>query len=98
MASTNSALYHCQKKRKDSLETRPYCRYFRLNLKYLGWSYRENIETAKNSAFCEGLVDENDFEVVLAIFCCYKYGESASGKVQKSATDLKDYKKCSVVC
>ena len=87
MASTSSALYHTQKKRKDSLVIRPYCRYFRLNLKYLGWSYKEYIKTRKNSAFCEGLVDENDFEVVLAIFCCYNYGANASGKVQKSATD-----------
>ena len=87
MASRNSALYHTQKKPKDSLETRPYCRYFRLNLKYLGWSYREYIKTGKNTAFCEGLVDENDFEVVLAIFCCYHYGVNASGKVQNSATD-----------
>ena len=44
-------------------------------------------QKAKNSAFCERLVDENDFETVLAILCCYNYGVNASGKVQKIATD-----------
>ena len=30
----------------------PYCWFFRLNLKYLGWPYRAYIKTAKNSKFC----------------------------------------------
>ena len=29
----------------------PYCWYFRLNLKYLGWSYRAYIKTAKIATF-----------------------------------------------
>ena len=47
----------------------PYCWYFCLNLKYLGWPYRAYIKTAKNGDFCEGLLIESDFEVVLATFC-----------------------------
>ena len=77
-----------------------YC-YFRLNLKYLGWPYREYIKTAKNCGFCKELVSENDFEAILATFCCYDYGANASEAVQKIATDQKDYHKCSscaIVC
>ena len=45
----------------------------------------------KNGGFCEGLFNENDFEAVLATFCCYDYGTNASEAVQKIATDQKDY-------
>ena len=38
---------------------------------------------------------ENDFEAVLAIFCCYDYDANASETVQKIATDQKDYHECS---
>ena len=44
---------------------------------------------------------ENDFEAVLANFCCYGYGTYASEAVQKIATDQKDYHICSscvIVC
>ena len=40
---------------------RSYCPYFCLNLKYLGWPYREYIKAAKKSGFCEELLSENDF-------------------------------------
>ena len=87
--------------RYTGLETRADCWYFRLNLKYLGWPYREYIKTAKNSGFCEELLSENDFEAVLATFCCYDYGANASGAVRKIPIDKKDYHKCSsrvIVC
>ena len=74
--------------------------YFRFNLKYLGCPYREYIKTAKNG-FCEELLSENDFEAVLATFCCYDYGAKASEAVQKIATDQKEYRKCSscvIIC
>ena len=45
--------------------------------------------------FCEELLSENDFEAVLATFCCYDYGSNASEGVQKIATGQKDYHKCS---
>ena len=62
----------------------PHCWYFPLNLKNLGWPYREYIKTAKNDDYCKGLLSENDFEAVLATFCCYDYGANASEAVQKS--------------
>ena len=31
-----------------------------LNLKYLGWLYREYVKTAKNGGFCEEFLSEND--------------------------------------
>ena len=45
----------------------------------------QRIKTAKNDNFCEELLSENDFEAVLANFCCYDYGANASEAVQKIA-------------
>ena len=45
--------------------------------------YRKYIKIAKKSDFCEELLSENDFEVVLVNFCCYEYGDNASKAVQK---------------
>ena len=75
------------KKQKDNLETQVlFVDIFGLNLKYLEWPYREYIKTAKNGSFCEELLGEIDFEVVLANFCCYGYGANASEAVQKIST------------
>ena len=41
------------------------------------------------------MVSENDFEAVLATFCCYGHGAKASEAAQKIATDQKEYRKCS---
>ena len=79
----------------------PHCWYFRLNFKYLGWPYREYIKTAKYGGFCEGLLSENDFEVVLTTFFYYDYGANVSEAVQRITTDQKGYHKCSsfvIVC
>ena len=35
------------------------------------------------------MVSEDDFEAVLAAFCCYDHGARASEAVQKIATDQK---------
>ena len=59
----------------------PYFWCFFLDFKYLGWSYRENIKTAKNDGFCEGLLSENDFETISATSYCYKYVANASEAV-----------------
>ena len=78
-----------------------YCWYFHLNLKYLGWPYIAYIKTAKNEDFCEEFHSENNFEAVLATFCCYDHGAKASEAVQKIAADQKEYRKCSscvIVC
>ena len=57
-----------------------------MNLKYLEWTYREYIKTAKNGSFCEELLGEIYFKVVLANFCCYGYGANAPEAVQKIST------------
>ena len=47
------------------------------------------------------LPNKNDFEAVLASFCCYEYNAIVSEAVQKIPTDQKDYHKCSscvIVC
>ena len=44
------------------------------------------MKAAKNGSFCEKLLSENDFEAVLANFCCYDYGANASDTVQKIST------------
>ena len=52
------------------------------------------MKTAQNGDFCEEFLSKNDFEAVLATFCCYEYGVNASEAAQKMATDQK-YQKCS---
>ena len=74
----------------------PYCWYFRLNVKYLGWPYRSYIKTAQNSNFYDELLSENEFEGVSATFCCYDHGLKASEAVQKTDADQKEYHKCSL--
>ena len=66
---------------------RPYCWYFCLNLKYLGCPCREYTKTSKNGGFFEELLSENDFQAVLATFCCHDYGTNTSEAVQKIDTD-----------
>ena len=61
----------------------------------MGWPHRAYIKTAKNGDFCEEWLRENDFEVVLATFCCYGHGAKDSVAVQKMATDQKEYCKSS---
>ena len=41
------------------------------------------------------MLNENDFEAVLATFCCYDHGAKASEEAQKIAADKKEYQKCS---
>ena len=48
--------------------------------------YRAYIKSAKNDSFCEELLSENDFEAVLANFCCYDYGANASEAFPKIST------------
>ena len=76
----------------------PYCWHFCFNLKYLGWPYRAYIKTAKNGDFCEELLNENDFEAVLATFCCYDHGAKASEAVQKITTDQKKVSQMLLLC
>ena len=57
-----------------------------MDLKYLEWTYKEYIKTAKNGSFCEELLGEIDFKAVSANICCYGYGVNASEAVQKIST------------
>ena len=45
------------------------------------------MKTAKNGDICDELLRENDFETVLATFCCYDHGSKEFEAVQKMATD-----------
>ena len=52
-------------------------------------------------AFSKKFLSQNEFEGVLAFFCCYDYGANASEAVEKIAADQKDYHKwslCVIVC
>ena len=53
-------------------------------------------QNSKNGNFCEELLIKDDFEAVLATFCCYDHGAEASEAAQKIATDQKEYRKCSL--
>ena len=86
---------HSHKKQKDCLETWAVL-LICTNFKYLGWPYREYIKTAKNGGFYDELLSENDFEAVLATFCCYVNDVNASEAIQKIAKDQKDYYECSL--
>ena len=46
------------------------------------------------AVFREVFHSENDFQAVLANFCCYDYGANASEAVEKIATNQKDYRRC----
>ena len=43
-----------------------------------------------NGGFCEELLSENDFDVLLATFCCYEHGANASEAVQRIVTNQKE--------
>ena len=47
-------------------------------------------------AFSEDFLSGDDFEALLAIFCCYDYGANNSEAVEEIATDEKGYHKCSL--
>ena len=51
---------------------------------YLIFSIQILHQTAKNGGFCEELLSENDF-AVLVNFCCYEYGANAEA-VEKIST------------
>ena len=61
-----------------------------MHLKYLEWTYREYIKTAKNGSFCEELLGEIDFKAVLANFCCYGYSANASASEAVQKISIKD--------
>ena len=56
------------------------------NICIWGGRTEDTSQNNENGSFCEYLLIENDFEVVLANFCCYDYGNNASEVVQKIST------------
>ena len=83
---------HSHKKRKDSLKTRAVMLIF---LVEFGISSVEFVRAGRTE-HTSYIVQGNDFEAVLATFCCYDHGAKASELVQKIATDQKEYRKCSL--
>ena len=80
---------YSNKKRKVSLETRAALVIFSLELEISGVAVQGIHQNSEKWWFCEELLSENDFEAVLATFCCYDYGANASDAVQKIAADQK---------
>ena len=66
----NTKLYQTQLLSNRCETISVHCLYFHLNLKYLVQQYRAYTHIAKNSDFCEELFIENEFDAVLAFFCC----------------------------
>ena len=76
-----------------------YCRYFYLNLKFLGWPYREYMKIAEMAA--KYFLCGDDLDPVLAIFLSDGYGANTPEGVEEIAADEKDCSKCSlcvIVC
>ena len=74
---------------------------FSLELEIFVVAVQRIHQNSKKGGFCEELLSENDVEAVLATFCFYDQGVSASEAVQKIATDKKYCHKCSsfvIVC
>ena len=81
--------HHGHKKQKNSLETQVVLLIFLLELEISGVAAVQRIhKTAKNGSFSEELLSENDFEAVLANFCCYDYGANTYEALQKIRTRI----------
>ena len=79
--------YHCHKKQKDSLKTHlVFVDIFTWTWNIWGSQTESTSKLQKNGGFCEELLSENYFEVVLVNFCCYDYGANASEAVQTIIT------------
>ena len=92
---------HSPKKRKNSLEAQGVLLIFSIELEISEVSVKIMHQNSETVGFCAELFRKNDFQVVLATFCCYDCGANASEAVQKIATDQKGYHKCSsfvIVC
>ena len=78
--------HHSHKKLKDSLEIRVVLLIVLLELEMPGVAV-QSIHQKKMATFAGNCSVQNDFEAVLASFCCYDHGAKASEEVQKMATD-----------
>ena len=55
-------------------------------------------QNSQSGDFCEELLCENDFEAVLANFCCYEYGANASGGSSENRYRIKRLSQMLLVC
>ena len=78
-----------------SLETWVLLLIFSFELEISGVAVQKIHQNSENWWLLGGIASENDFETVLAIFCCFDYGANVSEAVQKIPSDTKDYHKCS---
>ena len=77
------------------METRTVLLIFSLELEISVVAIQRIHENSERWWLTVEFLSENDFEAVLATFCCHDYGANASEAVQKIASDQKDYHKCS---
>ena len=89
----NASFEQSHKKRKDSLELWAVLLIFSLEFEISGVGVKKIHQNRKNGDFWEELLSENDFESVLANFCCCDHGANVSDAVQMIATDWKGYLK-----
>ena len=73
----------------------PNC-YFHLNLKFLGGHAGNTSKQQKIVAFVRNYLVKMTLKTVLFTFGCYDYGTNASEAVQKTASNRKEYHKCSL--
>ena len=80
-----NSCHHSHKKQKDGLETQVvFVDIFAWTWNIWGGRTENTSKEQKMVAFfCDELLSENDFEVILVNFCCYDYGANASEAVQK---------------
>ena len=62
---------------------------FLFELEISGVAIQRIHQNSKKCGFCEDLLGGNEFETVLATFCCYDHDPNASEAIQKIATDKK---------
>ena len=77
------------------METRAVLLIFSLELEISVVAIQRIHENSERRWLTVEFLSENDFEAVLATFCCHDCGANASEAVQKIASDQKDYHKCS---
>ena len=95
------SLLRIHKKRKNTLDARAVLLIFSLELKISRVMVQSIHQNSENVDFCDELLSENDFETVLATFCCYDHGSKDFEAVQKITTDQKEYRKsslCVIIC
>ena len=79
-------LKYSHKKRKNSLETRDVLLIFPFEYETSVVAVQRIHQKSKEVGFYEEVLRENDFQAVLATFCCYDYGANASEALLQSSS------------